>query len=478
MRNKSGFSFALSAAFLAVLLCCFAGGCGGSSGTNKTQNSRNQLISSIGDVADDLSAIADSAFSNGKVLNAIDDIISQYTVLATDDTTVINKVIGRLFMSDVVVSSDIIGNPSFDVAVYIKPWSNKHITVKNGAVTDFVTNQSDFQLTITSSDNHVTKLTITPASSTGYWQAFSGVSILLNNILAERFNATLGKHSYLLLAYSYSSANVKVEYDGTVLLEGTINLSYPTKTAVTPDTIGEPVDINSPHTSKFNITLHPQDNKDYDVKLDFERNVQSNNVDSLSSESTLKLYRQTAAGLTGTIFEINAGMDASVSTGALMPSSISIRKLNINIADKIEISQSGILDLTKLITLYFTRGSDVSEAELESIAAQINAILSKAGLSFYLNNNILKAGDVRVAIDKIQGYDHVRFGVQFTDSNEVEFVRAIANPEDLQKMKTLIGRMSSQVQMLAQLLTNSGILDDVGGNQIIKLIFEDLFGTN
>lgn len=130
-----------------------------------------------------------------------------------------------------------------------------------------------------------------------------------------------------------------------------------------------------------------------------------------------------------------------------------------------------------LMRLYVTGGNDVSESTLASNAAQINNILSNAGLSFYLNSTS-KAGDIRAAVGEIQNIRHIRFGVQFPDSNEVEFIRDIANPDDLNQIKTLISTVSEQAQLLAQLLTNSGLLSNVTDNSIIKLIFEDLFGSN
>ena len=128
--------------------------------------------------------------------------------------------------------------------------------------------------------------------------------------------------------------------------------------------------------------------------------------------------------------------------------------------------------------LYVTGGTEVSESTLASNAAQINNILSNAGLAFYLNNSTSKAGDIRAAVGEIQNVRHIRFGVQFPDSNEVEFIRDIANPDDLNQIKTLISTVSEQAQLLAQLLTNSGLLSNVTDNSIIKLIFEDLFGSN
>lgn len=478
MKHKCGILSVLSLAVCAMIACMVVGGCGGSSGSSRTQSSRDQLIAAIGDIADSLQTIADSAFSNGKVINAIKDIAGQYLVLSADDTTLLNRAIGRTFMADDIMSRDITGNPSFDVAVYVKAWSNKHITVENGAVTSFVTGTSDFQLTITSSDNHVTKLTITPNSTTGYWQVFTAASALISRMFNARMGQMFGEHSYLILVYSYSSANIKVEYNGTVLLEGTLTLNFPTKTAVTPDTMGEAVFFNNSHTSKYNFTLHPQDNKDYNVKFNLDRSVQSNGSNSLSSTSSIKLYRQLASGTSQTILEANAGSDMTVQQGSSRPSSLSLKAFNLNIADKIRISESSPLDLVRLMTLYYTGGNDVPESTLQSNAAQLNNILSNAGLSFYLNKSTSKAGDIRAAVGEIQNVRHIRFGVQFPDSNEVEFIRDIANPDDLNQIKTLISTVSEQAQLLAQLLTNSGLLSNVTDNSIIKLIFEDLFGSN
>lgn len=478
MKHKCGIFSVLSLAVCAMIACMVMGGCGGSSGTIRTQSSRNQLITAIGDIADDLQSIADSALSNRKIINAINDIAGHYLVLNADDTVLMNKAIVRTFMADDVMSADLAGNPSFDVAVYVKAWSNKHITVENGAVTGFVTGTSDFQLTITSSDKHVTKLTITPNSTTGYWQTFVLSSALLNSIFNERLSQMFGEHSYLLLIYSYSSASIKVEYDGTALLDGTITFNYPMGTAVTPDTIGEPVYYNTSHTSKFNLTLHPQDNKDYDVKIALDRSAQSNGSNSLSSTSSMKLYRQSSSGTTQTIVEAKIGADFTVQQGSSQPSSASLRALDLNIADRIRISESNPLDLVRLMNLYVTGGTAVSESTLQSNAAQINTILSNAGLSFYLNKSTIKAGDIRAAAGEIQNVRHIRFGLQFTDSNEVEFIRDLANPDDLNQIKTLIGTVSTQAQLLVQLLTNSGLLSNLTDNPIIRLVFEDLFGSN
>lgn len=196
MTNKKFWAVlaAMGLAFLALL----GGGCGGSSGGGRVSASyRDQFVDAVGDVVDDLQAIAGSAMSNKKVITAVNDITMQYLV-SSGDTTVRNRAIGRTFMAGDVTSQDITGNPAFDKAAFVKLWSNKHITVRNGTVETFEIGQTDFQLTITGSDDHVTKLTVTPTSSTGYWQAFSGLSSVFNALFGQEIANQFGEtHRYL-----------------------------------------------------------------------------------------------------------------------------------------------------------------------------------------------------------------------------------------------------------------------------------------
>ncbi|MBR0202887.1 MAG: hypothetical protein IJQ56_00835 [Synergistaceae bacterium] len=483
-KNSILFVFLLAA--FAVIACLGGGGCGGSSSGNiNSSSNRTQFIAAISSIVDDLQEIADSAVTNRKVVNAIQDIVSQYLVTDASDNTITQRAIGRTFMeSSDMMFERLTDNVSFDVAVYVKSWSNKHITVKNGVVTDFVTDTDDFQLTITSTDNHVTKLTITPESTTGYWQAYTGASELLNILFSQQLNQrTNENHHYLLVVYTYSSANVEVTYDGTTLLEGTVEIDYPGKTAVTPDTTSDPVWANTPHEAIFDVTLYPQDNKDYEVVIELDREVKSTGSNSIATNSNLNMYRESTSGnKLSTILDMSAGINASVPSGSTRPSAATVTALDLNIADKLRLAEDKPLDLVSLMVLYFTSGLRETVEEVEEDAEGINDILSDAGLAIYLNKASDKAADVRAMASVIGSgsneYNHVRFGVQFVGSDEVELVRNIANKEDLQQLRTLIGKVSAQVQILANMLTNSGLLTEVTGNEIIQIVFEDLFGTN
>ena len=138
-KNSILFMFLLAA--FAVIACLGGGGCGGSSSGNiNSSSNRTQFIAAISSIVDDLQEIADSAVTNRKVVNAIQDIVSQYLVTDASDNTITQRAIGRTFMeSSDMMFKGLTDNSSFDVAVYVKSWSNKHITVKNGVVTDFVT---------------------------------------------------------------------------------------------------------------------------------------------------------------------------------------------------------------------------------------------------------------------------------------------------------------------------------------------------
>ncbi|MBQ9565803.1 MAG: hypothetical protein IJU98_09475 [Synergistaceae bacterium] len=471
MRNRKFLAVlaAMGLAFLAVA----GGGCGGSS--HHGASSRDQFVDAVGTVVDDLQAIADSAVSNRKVITAINDIVSQYLVSSAEDATVRNRAIGRTFTADDIVIRDFTGNPNYDKAAFVKIWSNKHITVKNNVVETFVTGQSDFQLTITGSDGHVTKLTITPDGSTGYWQALSQVSALLNALYGEETAGQVGeKHNYLVFAYVYASANMKVEYDGTTLLDGKVSLSYSGKT---PDSTSDPVYANTPHTTKYALTLYPQDNKDYTVGIDLTRETKSSGDNAVSNSTQLKLYRKGSDASTKTLLDVNAGVDATVPSGSTRPSAASLTALDLNIADRIRLAESSPLDLVSLMGLYVT-GTSATEETVKGNVASINTLLSNAGLSVYLNKSATKAGDIRALAGKIGSYNHARFGIQFNGASEPELVRDIANPDDMQQLKALVGKVAPQIQALAQLLTGTGLQSELTDNEIIQIIFEDLFGTD
>ncbi|MBQ7733544.1 MAG: hypothetical protein IJT58_05950 [Synergistaceae bacterium] len=482
-KNTSFWGLLLAACLLYV--CIMGVGCGGSSSGVNSSSNRAQFVAAISSIVDDLQEIADSAVTNRKVVNAIQDIVGQYLVTDASDPTITQRAIGRTFMDrDDMMFEELTDNASFDVAAYVKSWSNKHITVKNGVVTDFVTGTDDFQLTITSTDNHVTKLTITPESTTGYWQAYVGVSEILNTLFSQQLDqVTNESHHYLLVVYTYSSANVEVTYNGTTLLEGTVEVDYPGKTAVTPDTTSDPVWANTPHEAIFDVTLYPQDNKDYEVVVELDRELKSTGSNSITTNSNLNMYRQATSGnKLSTILDMSAGINASVPSGSTRPSAATITALDLNIADKLRLAEDKPLDLVSLMLLYFTSGLRETVEEVEEDAEDINDILSDSELAIYLNKASDKAADVRAMAGVIgsgsNAYNHVRFGVQFVGSDEVELVRDIANKEDLQQLRTLIGKVSAQVQVLANMLTNSGLLTEVTGNEIIQIVFEDLFGTN
>jgi len=179
------------------------------------------------------------------------------------------------------------------------------------------------------------------------------------------------------------------------------------------------------------------------------------------------------------ILKANAAMDLSGSTDSANPTVVSLAELDVNIADKIRLAQSSSLDLLTLMGYYVTRAdSSITTEEIVSDAEAINKLLSSAGLAVYLNNSSTKNADVRAKAGTIGNYNHVRFGLQFAGSNEVELVREIANPEDLQKIRNIASGLAPMIQQLADLLTSNGLLTNVTSNGVIKTIFEDLFGTN
>ena len=462
MRNRK-FLAVLAAMGLAFLAIAGGGGCGGSS--HHGASNRDAFIDAVGDVVDDLQAIANSAVSNRKVITAIDDIVSQYVVLSNDAEAIRKKAIGWTLISGDITTEDFNNpdDPYFDKAALVHVWDGNHITVENGAVKTFQAKQTDAQLTIISSDKHETKLTITPTSTTGYWQAYSGVSAILNSLFKARFPSTLGTHNYLLFAFTYASANIEVTYDGEKLLDGTISVSYPDKNA------GDKVYMNNSHTTTYALTLYPQDNKDYTVGIDLTRETKSSGDNAVSNSTQLKLYRKGSDASTKTLLDVNAGVDVTVPSGSTQPSAASLTALDLNIADRIRLAESSPLDLVSLMKLYVT-GTSATEEEVKSNVADINTLLSNAGLSLYLNKSANKAGDIRALAGKIgsgnKSYDHARFGIQFNGASEPEMVRDIANKEDLDQLKTLVSSVSKQVQALAQLLTGTGLL---GENEIVQI---------
>ncbi|MBR2208420.1 MAG: hypothetical protein IJ859_06380 [Synergistaceae bacterium] len=474
--KKYNILFALLFVFCVTIL---GGGCGSSHSDNPiAANNSDQFVAAVGDVADDLQKIANDAFNDRKVVNAIEAIVRQYLITDPNDATIMNRAIGKTFSASDIKVVDLQDNPSFDKIVYVKTWANRHITAKDGVVaaSDFQVGTVDFQLTVISGD-HTTKLTVTPNSTTGYWQAFIASTQLLNKLFDKQLQAFDGAdHNYLVLIYSYSDATIDVKYDDETLLKGTIKISYPGVTGVTPDTTGAPVYAQTPHTAKFDLTLYPQaSGKDYNVKIELERNTTSTGTNAISNVSNLKMYRTTGSN----ILTMNAGTDLTATAASSTPTAASLKALDLNIADKIRLAQNSPLNLVNLMTYYVTRAdSDITPEEVESDAAEINKLLSNAGLAVYLNKSSEKNADVRATAGKIGGYNHVRFGLQFVGSDEVELVRDIANQEDLQKIRTLAGSVAPMIQQLADLLTNNGIITNVTSNGIIKTIFEDLFGSS
>ena len=151
----------------------------------------------------------------------------------------------------------------------------------------------------------------------------------------------------------------------------------------------------------------------------------------------------------------------------------------MNIADKIRLAQSSALNLFTVMSYYYTNASDeVTPEEIESDAAAINKLLSNAGLSVYVNNSSTKNADVRAKAGKIGNYNHVRFGLQFAGSDEVELVREIANPEDIQKIRTLVSSVVPMLQQLTGIISNSGVITNLTDNEVFQVILQDLLGTN
>ena len=472
--RRNNLSFVLAALLLTFCLMAMTGGCSGSSSSRSSSN-RNKFIDAVGDIADSLESIAQSALSNKKVVYAIEDIVGQYSVVDSSDERFHDTALYKSVWDGFVRSEDITTS-DFKVGLFCEVISNKHIEVSHDIAEITANDTPDFQLTITSTDNHVTKLTVTPTSSTTYWLALAQTSAMFNSLNA----GAAGQYDALFFAKLYESANIKVEYKGasetsyTTLLDGTINFSYPGKSD------GGYVYENTPHTAKINAVLYPQDSKDYTIGIDLTRIVESNRINTLDVESELNMYRKSSSGSKSTLLNFNAATAAVMTpdkpTANARPTAMRIRKLDVNIADKIRLAESSAIDLIKLTRQYVT-GTSASEADIASRVEKINELLADAGLSLYLNKSTAKAGDIRTLAGKISGYNHVRFGIRFNNSNEVELVRDIVNPEDLQKFRSLISSVSGQVRALGQLLENSGMFDNITDNPIIELIFNDLFGT-
>ena len=478
--RRNNLSFVLAALLLTFCLMAMTGGCSGSSSSRSSSN-RNKFIDAVGDIADSLESIAQSALSNKKVVYAIEDIVGQYSVVDSADKTFENKALYKSFKAGFVRSEDISATSSFKVGLFCEGFSNKHIEVSHDIAEITANHTPDFQLTVTSTDNHVTKLTVTPTSSKTYWQALSQASAILNslNVGADR------QYEFLFFAKVYESANIKVEYKGasetsyTTLLDGTINLSYP------GESNGGYVYENTPHTTTINAVLHPQDNKDYTIGIDYTRRTTSKGTNTLGAKSELNMYRKSSSGRRSTLLKVNTDgtvtMPDNPTANFQPPTAFSITELDINIADKIRFASSGAIDLIKFMGLYVT-GTSATEAEIASRVEKINELLADAGLSLYLNKSTAKAGDIRTLAGTIgndkKSYNHVRFGIRFNNSNEVELAREIVNPEDLQKIHSLIGSVSDQIQALAQLLESSGLFSEFSDNEIFQLILGDLLGTN
>ena len=131
--------------------------------------------------------------------------------------------------------------------------------------------------------------------------------------------------------------------------------------------------------------------------------------------------------------------------------------------------------------LYFT-GGNATEETVKSDVAELNTLLSDAGLSVYLYKSETKAGDIRalaseIGTDPNRTYPHARFGIQFVGASEPVLVRDIANQDDRKQIQALIGKVTPQVQALTQMFTSTGLLGYVSANDIIKIIFEYLFSN-
>ena len=261
------------------------------------------------------------------------------------------------------------------------------------------------------------------------------------------------------MTYSYSDATVNVKYDNETLLNGTINFNYSDVTAVNPTTFGEFVSAMNPHTAKFDLELYPQaSGKEYAVNIELDRSTTSTGTNAIRNANNIYMYRTNGSN----ILKANAAMDLSGSTESANPTAISMAELDVNVADKIRLAQSNPLNLLSLMSYYVTRAdSSVTPEEIVSDAAEINKLLSSAGLAVYLNNSSTKNADVRAKAGTIGDYNHVRFGLQFAGSNEIELVRDIANPDDIKKIKTLAGSVAPMIQQLADLLTSNGLLTNV-----------------
>ena len=489
LKNKMSFGV-LAVVVLLMLAILSGGGCSGSS--SSSISNREQFVVAFSEVVDDIEDIANSAISDRTILTALDDILGQYIILSSDINRVkqtkeaTKKAIGCTLISGDVVSAEIspisVGMLFFDRAAFVQLWSGNHITVNNGEVTSFIKGQSDYQLTITSSDNHVTKLTITPNSQTGYWQAFATSSALADALL-DALSLPIGAnaHGYLLFFYTYASANIEVTYNDTPLLKGTISVNYPGKTPVTsPTNIAENsrVYMNNPHNTKLDLTVYPQDKKDYAVGINFDSTTTSTGDNSIKTNTSMKMNRTNESN-SGTMLDLKTVLDvtASDSDTSLLPSKTIQDGLELNIADKIRIAEISSLDLTSIRLLYNT-GTSASDETLRNNAAKINTLLSDAGLSLYLYRNTAKAGDIRALVDKMGSYNHVRLGIQFVDENQPDVVKNIVNKEDLEALKSIVHLVTPNVRAFAEILTGTGYLSEITSNEIVVLIFNDLFGTN
>ncbi|MBR1418854.1 MAG: hypothetical protein IJ576_07825 [Synergistaceae bacterium] len=472
--RKSNLSFILAALLLTFCLMTMTGGCGSSS--SHSSSNRDKFIDLVGDIADDLEAIAKSAVTNRKVVNAIEDVVGQYIVLNSADSTLRDKAFFKSLTDGFVRSEDISAASGFKVGLFCEAFSNKHIEVSHDVAEVTANHTTDFQLTVTSSDNHVTRLTVTPTSSTTYWQALSQASAFLNSL----YVGAESQYEVLFFIKVYESANIKVEYKDasetsyTTLLDGTIDLSYPNKSN------GDYVYENTPHTTKLNFTLYPQDSKDYTVGIDLTRSATSNGTSTLDTKSELNMYRKSSSGSTSTLLSLKAAAAVTMPanpTANVQPTAVSITELDINIADKIRLAASDAIDIVKLMGFYVT-GTSATEAQIEANAEKINDLFADAGLSLYLNNRTVKAGDIKALAGTIGSFKHVRFGIQFNNSDEVELVRDVVNPEDLQKIRSLIGSVSGQIQALSQLFESSGLVGELSDNKIFQLILGDLLGAD
>ncbi|MCR5347500.1 MAG: hypothetical protein K6E38_06960, partial [Fretibacterium sp.] len=423
---------------------------------------RNQFKEAVHCVIEDLEDIAQSASSDKKIVTAIDDIVRQYVALSTDISLIKDTAIFWTVSADSSNSMDLDGNPLFEKALLIDAMTNKHVKVKQGKVKSFKNKQSDYQLTITSGDSHVTKLTVTPASEKGYYQTSLGASAILNAVSEDVTR-------YLLCYKVPVSFDIKMTYNDVTLMESKVEVDYPNKTD------GSVVYENSPHTVTLKSTLYPQDNKDYTVGIDMTSTVTSADENSVNGVSELDVYRKKGSEKIKTLFSQKSNVTVTVSND-IQSSALIVNSSSLNVGDRIEIKQSDSLDVVAM-NKYYSTGTDATEETVKSNVEKLNELLKAANPAVYLNKSVTKAGDVRALAGKIANYYHARLGVQFTGADTPELVADVADQADLMKLRSLLGGMSGQMQAISRLLMSMELMPGLGGNQIIQIILSDLFGS-